>query len=344
MPSKRDRDASHANKLMRLYAKLFFNQRAYTLGELAEMLDCSKQTVLRLIEAIEESMSLSIERSRRGNRSTFRLPRSQAIPAVAVLSHDELQALHMCAAFTETLLGRKTFEQAILGLEKSSVLLPVEQAPTDEHFATLAGGHIDYEAHRDTLRHLIDAMESKHVCRLRYRRLLSDRETRYYVKPLKIFSYRDCIYLHTRLAKEPGKPWKEPKYHPLLAVHRILEVEITDIPFRIPDDYDFDRDVKAGFGVWQNDPFRVRCAFTGWAAGYVAERRWSPDQRVDRLEDGSIVLEMTARGRPEILSWILSFGPHARLLEPTDMVDEIREHLARASEGYVDEGLDSRSA
>ncbi|HKK72705.1 MAG TPA: WYL domain-containing protein [Candidatus Krumholzibacteria bacterium] len=344
MPSKRDRDATHANKLLRLFAKLFFNDREYSLTELSEMLECSKQTVLRLVDAIEESMGLDVERTRRGNRSFFRLPRRRAVPAVKLLSHEELQALHMCAAFAESLLGRELFDEATMGLEKTSVLLPVEQPPSEEHFATLSGGHVDYGEHADTLRLLIEAMEEKRVCRVRYRRLLADRERTFNVKPLKIFSYRDCIYLHTRRAREPGQPWKEPKYHPLLAVHRIQWIDKTDQVFRVPDNYDFERDVKAGFGVWQNEPFRVRCRFTGWAAEYVAERRWSPDQVVEQRSDRSIVLEFTARGRPEVVSWILGFGPNARVLEPTDMVDEVRAQMEQALAGYGDEdALDDRS-
>jgi proteasome accessory factor B len=69
----------------------------------------------------------------------------------------------------------------------------------------------------------------------------------------------------------------------------------------------------------------------------VAERRWSPDQTVEHHTDRSVVLEFTARGRPEVVSWILGFGPNAQVLEPDDMVDEVRAQLEQALESYGDE-------
>lgn len=327
MPTKRDRDASHANKLLRLFAKFFFNDREYTLSELATRLDCSKQTVLRLVESIEESMGVEIVRGRRGNRSTFRLPRQKSLPVAKVLHEEELQALYMCAAFAQSVLGKELFEEASLGLEKTQLLLPSQAHPNDAHFSTLSGGHIDYGPYRDVLRRLIEAMETGHVCEIRYRRLLADEERTVRIKPLKIFSYRDSIYVHTRRAPEPGKPWKEPEYHPLLAVHRIRHLEVTDQLYRVPDDYDFDRDVKASFGVWQNDPFRVVCRFDGWAAEYVAEREWSADQSMEIADDGTVTLDFSARGRPEVISWILGFGVNVEVLEPSDLVDEVHTML-----------------
>ena len=334
MPTKRDRDATHANKLLRLFAKFFFNDREYTLGELAAMLDCSKQTVIRLVESIEESMGVTIERAERGNRRTYRMPRQKSLPPAKILHQEELQALSMCAAFAESVLGKEFFHEATLGLEKSQLLLPVQPRPTDAHFATLSGGHIDYGPHRETLRLLIQARETQHVCAVRYRRLLATEEKTLRIKPLKIFSYRDSIYLHTRRAPEPGTPWKEPDYHPLLAVHRIRGVELTEQQFRVPDDYDFDRDVKNAFGVWQNDPFELTCRFDDWAAEYVAEREWSPDQRLQTHDDGSVTLTFTARGRPEVVSWILGFGRHAEVIAPEDLAEEVAAQLRDALEGY----------
>jgi predicted DNA-binding transcriptional regulator YafY len=334
VPNKRDPDSTHANKLLRLFTKLFFNDRSYSLTELATMLDCSKQTVQRLVDDIEHSMGVHIEQFAVDQRKHYRMPRQRNLPAVQMLSIDEMQALHMCHAFAATLLGRELFDEATKGLEKSTVLLPVERPPSDGHFASLQSGHIDYTPHQRTLRTLIEAMEQQRVCEVRYRRLLAPSARVHRIKPLKIFSYRDTVYLHTRRAKEPDQPWKEPAYHPLLAVHRIESVELTDQLFRLPKGYDFDRDVQAAFGVWQNEPFAVSVEFSGWAAEYVAERRWSADQRIEVKENGAVLLHLTARGRPEVVSWVMSFGANARVVAPGELVTEIREALETAVSRY----------
>ena len=37
---------------------------------------------------------------------------------------------------------------------------------------------------------------------------------------------------------------------------------------------------KQNFGVIKEDAFEVEVEFTGWAAKYVSERIWSPDQKI----------------------------------------------------------------
>lgn len=69
------------------------------------------------------------------------------------------------------------------------------------------------------------------------------------IKPLKIFSHQDAIYLHARKAKEPGKRYREPRYDPLLDLHRIKKVEVTETGFEFPRDYDFEKIFNRHFGV-----------------------------------------------------------------------------------------------
>lgn len=320
MPPRRDPNATRAEKALRLFAKLFFNRRKFSLIELARELECSKQTVQRLVESVEATMGIPVEEELVGRRKYYWLPRRDRVPDVALLSTDELHALSMCHAFTETLLGRKFFEEATRGLEKSVVLLPGGDGASEEHFSSQLSGHIDYTPHQETLKALIAAMDERKVCKITYRKLLARSPKIFHVKPLKIFSYHDALYLHAKKAREPGTPFKAPQYDPLLAVHRIEAVEKTRRPFRVPDSYDFESSVRGAFGVWQNEPFEVECEFDGWAAEYVAERSWSRDQTVERVAPGRVRMRLTARGEPEVITWVLGFGEHARLLSPPGLV------------------------
>ncbi len=55
----------------------------------------------------------------------------------------------------------------------------------------------------------------------------------------------------------------------------------------------------------------MQVKFAQEVAAYVSERTWSEDQVVRQLKNGKIILEFTARSRPEVVSWVLSFGRHA---------------------------------
>ena len=89
------------------------------------------------------------------------------------------------------------------------------------------------------------------------------------------------------------------------------------------------------FGIVKEDCFEVEVEFTGWAARYVTERIWSPDQKVIEKKGGKIKLTFSASSEPELISWLLSFGDEAKLIKPDWLVDEAREIVNRMAGVYV---------
>jgi hypothetical protein len=68
-------------------------------------------------------------------------------------------------------------------------------------------------------------------------------------------------------------------------------------------------------------------------ARYVAERRWHPSQREERLLTGA--LEVTLHVAPEMdcKRWILSWGREVEVLEPKKLREEIRADWLAALRG-----------
>lgn len=333
MPIKRNPESSHADKALRLFAKLFFNPRAYSLTELSGSLDCSKSTVMRIIEELESSMHMAVTIEKRGRQHFYSLPRKGPVPAAMQISDAEIQSLAMCRAFAEALLGREEFDEATLGLEKSIALAGMP-AVADNTFSALSSGRIDYTPHESTLRALLVAIAERKVCRIEHRKLGAHTVREYWAKPMKIFSHQDSVYVHVLPAKEPGKPFDSDAPDRILAVHRIGTVEVTDRPYVAPDSYDFDRSMRGSFGVWQAKPFAVVCEFCGWAAGYVAERQWSTGQVVTDVGDGCVQLKFMARGIEEVARWILSFGESVRVVSPPELVERVAVQLRAAAARY----------
>jgi predicted DNA-binding transcriptional regulator YafY len=335
MPRKRNPDSSHADKALRLFAKLFFNPRSYSLSELSDHLDCSKSTVLRIVDDLEDSVGMRVKVEKRGRQNFYSLPRHEPVPSAVQISREEIQSLAMCRAFAQALLGRDEFEEATRGLEKSIALSPAATlAVGDDTFTTITSGRIDYTPHEDTLRDLLDAISERRVCRISHRKLMAREDRVYWAKPMKIFSHQDSVYVHILPAREPGKPFDSDTPDRILAIHRITSVEKTDRPYRVPENYDFERAMKGKFGVWQADPFEVTCEFCDWAADYVAERHWSDGQRVDRTGDHCVELTFTARGLEEVSRWILSFGEHVTAKSPPELVQLVGRRLREAARRY----------
>ena len=333
MPEKRDYYSSYGQKLISLFAKLLFTQRSHSLIELSRMLNCSKQTVLRLVDDIRRSYGVEIEEFLEGKRKYYRIKRRSSAKPSLEITENELNALYMCKTFSEHLMGKDLYKEATQAIEKNHSCLPEDNLPSPNHFASFRSGSIDYTPHQDTIRTLIEAMDNRNICKITYKSILAKRAKTFYIKPLKIFSHKDSVYLHAHLARTPGKPYSKPDFNPLLAIHRIKQVEVTERQFTFPKNYDFDKAFKQNFGVIKEDAFEVEVEFTGWAAKYVSERIWSPDQEIVR-NNGKTVLKFSASSEPELLSWVLSFGDEAKLVKPDTLVGEARNRIKNMGKKY----------
>jgi predicted DNA-binding transcriptional regulator YafY len=235
----------------------------------------------------------------------------------------------MCRAFTERLLGKQLFQDAKDALDKSQTLLKDQTNLCDANFACLYPGTIDYTPHQETISTLIRAMNEKHVCKVTYKSPYNERSKTFYIKPLKIFSFKDALYLHAVRAKDPWQTkYGAPEFDPVLAIHRFKKVEIDESKahFEVPKEYDFQKAFNQTFGIIKDEEFEVEAEFTGWAAVFVEERVWSNDQIITR-EGGKVRIKFTASSEPEIISWILSFGDESRLLKPENLVKDVWEKI-----------------
>jgi predicted DNA-binding transcriptional regulator YafY len=335
MPKKLDDSRSYGQKLITLFARLLFSGDRYSLTELANYLDCSKQTVLRLVDDIQNSYKVDIEEFKEGNRKYVCIKKPGRGIACTSLTERELMVLQMCQAFAKHLLGQQQFSEAEIAIHKSKSLLPTPNSNLSDHFGAMRFGTIDYSPYHESIRTLIEAMQRKKVCQVAYQAIMEDKPKELHIKPLKIFSHGDTVYLHARLAKKPGQPYVEPDFDPLLAIHRMKDVEMTDRAFEFPADYNFEKFFNRHFGVIKEKAFAVEAIFSGWSARFVAERAWSPDQKIEPLDAERIKLTFSASSTPEVISWILSYGEEAELLEPQWLVKEIADKIDWMHETYA---------
>ena len=285
MPEKLNDHRSYGEKLISLFARLLFTGESYSLTELSRSLDCSKQSVIRLVSDIQMAYGVDIEENLVGNRKYYRMiKRGQKTPLIP-LTESELTALQMCKTFTEHLLGDQFYREATQALEKNLPLATCSGGLPSRHFASFSTGTIDYTPHQGNIRILIEAMNAMNICRITYQAIMQIRAKTYHIMPLKIFTYRNTMYLHARMARQPGKKYWEPDFDPLLAIHRLKKVEMTDRGFEYPKDYNFEKVFNKFFGIIKDEPFKVDMEFTGWAALHVAERNWSPDQVITKIDE-----------------------------------------------------------
>jgi predicted DNA-binding transcriptional regulator YafY len=228
----------------------------------------------------------------------------------------------------------RLFEEASTALEKNRALAGPSPDNTEHHFTSYKPGSIDYTPHEESIKTLLKAMEQRSICKVIYRSLLSSKSKTFLVMPLKIFSHNDSMYLSARFAGKPGKIDTRREYDPLLAVHRLKRVEMTDQSFEFPKDYDFELIYNRNFGIIKDNAFNAEVEFTGLSARYVAERMWSPDQRIRRIDDSTLRITFSASSDKELISWLLSFGDEARLIKPQRLIDSTKDILMKMEALY----------
>jgi predicted DNA-binding transcriptional regulator YafY len=171
------------------------------------------------------------------------------------------------------------------------------------------------------------AMREQRLCRLGYRSRSSGGQRSYLAAPIQIIAYRETLYLRCRLHGLPAGP--APTFR-TLAINRISHLSITRQTFAktAQDGH------EPHFGFPFHQPIQIRAAFWGTAAEYVSERIWSAGQTIKKRPGHAIELTFTATSSPEVIAWILSFGPDAELLEPQELRVELRDILDRLAKRY----------
>jgi len=308
-------------RLIQLYALLASGGRPYSLGRLADVFGCSRQTILRMMEQLELVDGFKIEQWREGRENMYRVKARQSIPALR-LNEDALRHLLLCRDIVRHVLPKPLQEEIEVTIGAATVLLGSNghsRAALESGAESFGKGTIDYTPFQDYLDAVQSAMHGKRLCRVRYLSRHGAHPKSYIVAPVSILAFREALYLHCVVCIPAGAPAEQNSR--TFAIHRIRGLEILEQRFgKLPE-----VEESGAFGFRYHKPIQVRVAFSTQAADYVRERTWSADQRIRNRKGGGILLTFTTTSRQEALAWVLSFGSDAELLEPKELREEIRE-------------------
>lgn len=312
MPIKRDMDSTTGGKLLRLFLRLMADRNRHFQTELAVWLNCSKQTIMRLMREIEGVVGDRLKTELEDRRRWYQLCPDSRMPLG--LDCEELRFLQICrdlaCSYLPSQVQRRVddslFRLAMQLADTSATQIGGEHAA---RFAFFSKGRIDYTPHFEHIDLLIRAREEGRVCRILYKAAgrREEKEHRFVVG--RMICMNGAIYA---LGSDLENDDLTVRHMVSLAVHRILEVRLTDhfSTLAVPEPS------PGMFGLPWHEPrhFRVRFA-PGKVADYVRERIWADEQRLEELPDGGVLLEITTCSEPELHAWVRSFGDSAELLD-----------------------------
>ena len=93
-------------------------------------------------------------------------------------------------------------------------------------------------------------------------------------------------------------------------------------------------DDSFGTHVGKDAPQRVVIEFSRERAAYARGRIWHRTQHIEEQSNGTILLTFMCKNLLPVVSWVLAWGPHARVVEPILLADQVVDELDRARLQY----------
>jgi len=122
----------------------------------------------------------------------------------------------------------------------------------------------------------------------------------------------------------------------LFYLARIEGARSTGERYTIPRDFDADRFFRNTFGLFVGDakPFRMRVRFSPEVSDEIRELQFHPDQKIERTKAGEAILEIPAQSIKEARRFVLPWGRDAVVLEPPELIDDLRRETDALARSY----------
>lgn len=325
-----------ATRLLKLLDLLRSRHFGATLEELAAEFGVSERQIRRDLEALDEA-----------GYGTEPVPAADGRARVK-LSFASTRSVSLSARERFGLLAvRRVFdvlEDTPLHEDVQSIYAKVAGSLSDEKRQSLEelgerflfvpdGGVKPYGGKEEVLDGLLSGVIYRARVRYRYRSS-SGEASRGVLEPYAMVLYKHGLYVIGR-ARPVGAEAGEQK-PTVFAAERFAEARyLRGERFEVPADFKLDRFFHGAFGIFVGGtPVRVVVDFAAAVRSLVEARIWHRTQRFRRLPDGGVRLSFEVDNLTQVLPWALSWGPHATVREPKELVSDVERELRAALAHY----------
>ena len=304
-----------------------------TIDDLASLCDVTTRTIRRDLQALEEAgFPLYDDRSHDDGRTRWQVS-GQAFKGLAAgLTVSELCALYFSRSLLESLSGTPFRDDVESAFEKlASVLTPHMRQFLDQLPRIIATKpdpmrRKDDPRQQRIIARAIDATLHHRQATIVYHSASSDRTKTYLVHPYRLAYAQGGLYLLAYV----------PEYAEVrtFAVERVQELSLLEERFTPIEELP-DTAFPHSLGVHTGPPERVELEFEPAVADYVRAREWHPSQAMRDTESGGLHMTLDVCLDRALESWILSFGPFARVIAPDSLAREIAGRFEEARARYA---------
>lgn len=335
-------------RLDRLREVLENEPRGLTLEELAATLRVTERSVRRYLRELDGTKGeqkfehLEFVETRKGGPLLWRIKPGERGRALS-LRRAQAYALLATRRSLDVLRGSALYDEAEIALGQ---IAKIAQTPfrasgkaeisgerhLEDRFFFVPPSQRSYAARGEDLDELFRAVADLRLLRYRPRaRTGEPRADRISFHPYAMVVNQGAIFLlGARVAG--GKPSASVD---IVALDAMTDIRTSETEhFELPPDFDVTQFVHGDLGVGHSTRSRFIVEFDARVADEVRAKRQHPLQRIATAPDGRVRMSLPLVDPRAAVTFVLSWGEAARVVEPPELVSEVGKILARAAARY----------
>lgn len=319
-------------RLLRLYDRLMSGRRVY-LPEVAEEFQVDLRSLQRdMADMIAMHLPIVFDNSS-GRREYLLLDESRRFPVTFGISDAVVvkMALQMMQQYEGT--GLVGYIQALAKRvgDRLNQTLAERARNLDQKLYSHQPFRRNYRRHSDQFEEILAALLYQDKLKIRYHAIGGKPQWRT-VCPYTLMSYKTGLYLIARIdsAAENAKPTT-------FALERILSAQRQKEKFEPPEDWSPKNHFSGFGGLLPGKEEDVEIQFDPSLEAYLKHLLWPPKTRFRQTNKSTLVFHSRLNVSDEFVTWIVGFGPLAKVVKPASLVARVREHLSAALARYPQE-------
>lgn len=209
--------------------------------------------------------------------------------------------------------------------DKIRTLLKSNEQKSVNYYVKRAKANCNILEQRNMIIKIYEAIITKRKILLEYFSLRSGLGERI-IRPYAVYEYKGDSYIAAYCENR-----KEVLDFKIL---RIRKLTLLEEKFELPYDFSLKDTLNNCLGIYKDESVTLKLRIKKPMSYIVAEKIWVDNQKIEWLNDESIVFEAKMKGITEIKSWILGMGEYVEVIEPKSLKDEIIEEIKKLKNLY----------